>query len=94
MAAPGATVAGAKSELQGIAKRLEQQYPRTNTNFGATVIALQENLVGDVRPALLALEVGFGQANAVAEIATEASGTVELVRDLAGIDRVVCVRWE
>ena len=58
---PGATVERAKVEMEGIAARLADQYPDTNTGYGAGVVPLRGFLVGDVRPALLALlgAVGF-----------------------------------
>jgi putative ABC transport system permease protein len=50
---PGVTVPQAKAEAVTIAARLERQYPDTNTGRSATVIAFQDDLTGDVRPALL-----------------------------------------
>src|SRR5688500_8271498 len=38
-----------------ISERLEREYPRENTGWGATVIPLHELLVGDVRRALVML---------------------------------------
>jgi putative ABC transport system permease protein len=58
--APGATVERAAVELAQIARRLELQYPQTNTHFGATVIPLRESIVGNVRPALLVMLGGVG----------------------------------
>jgi putative ABC transport system permease protein len=58
--APGATVGQAKSELEVISRRLEQEYPQDNAGWGATVIPLQENLVGEVRPTLLMLLAAVG----------------------------------
>jgi predicted permease len=52
---PGASVEQAKSQLAAISKRLEQQYPEDDAGWGATVVPLREELVGDVRPALLIL---------------------------------------
>ncbi|HYM11188.1 MAG TPA: ABC transporter permease [Bryobacterales bacterium] len=52
---PGVTLEQARSEMRGIARRLEQQYPRTNTDSTARVTPLQEMTVGSVRPALLIL---------------------------------------
>jgi methylase of polypeptide subunit release factors len=43
---------------------------------------------------MLALEVGYGQASAVARLVEGRSATVIVRKDLAGIDRVVCARWE
>ena len=53
--APGATLEGAATEMEAIARRLEQEYPESNTAWGATVMGLQESLVGDLRPAFLIL---------------------------------------
>jgi putative ABC transport system permease protein len=50
--APNVTVTQATSELVTITRRLEQQYPESNTNMSGAVIPMQEFLVGDVRPAL------------------------------------------
>ena len=47
--APGSTVAQAQSEMDAISKRLEQDYPQANAGWGATVVPLQELIVGDVR---------------------------------------------
>ena len=52
---PGASVAGARAQMDAIAARLAAQYPADNKGWGATVIPLHEDLVGDVRPALLVL---------------------------------------
>jgi putative ABC transport system permease protein len=49
---PGVTVERARADLAAIAARLAEQYPQSNTGFGATVAPLQENLVRDVKPAL------------------------------------------
>ena len=38
-----------------ISRRLEQQYPDANKDWGARVLPLHEDLVGDVRPSLLVL---------------------------------------
>jgi putative ABC transport system permease protein len=58
--ARGADLAQAKSELEVISKRLEQEYPQENAGWGATVIPLHEVVVGDVRPTLLMLLVAVG----------------------------------
>jgi putative ABC transport system permease protein len=41
--------------MSAIAARLEQQYPQTNTALGAKVVPIHEELVGNLRPALLIL---------------------------------------
>ena len=52
---PGITPQQAESNLQAIAKNLERQYPQTNDQIGATAVPLREQLVGQIRPALLVL---------------------------------------
>jgi putative ABC transport system permease protein len=51
----GVDVAQAKSELGAISSRLEQLYPEDDKGWSATVVPLREQLVGDVRTALLVL---------------------------------------
>jgi putative ABC transport system permease protein len=52
---PGVTIKAAESELRAISERLQQQYPDTNTNRSVALVPLLEDIVGDVRPALLML---------------------------------------
>jgi predicted permease len=68
---PGVTLAQAQSELSAIAKRLEMQYPESNSQQGAVVVALREQLSGRERPMLLALmgTVGFLLLIACANVA-------------------------
>ncbi|HKW56389.1 MAG TPA: ABC transporter permease [Candidatus Acidoferrum sp.] len=51
----GVQVAQAKADLSAISSRLEQLYPEDDKGWGATVRPLREDMVGDVRPALLVL---------------------------------------
>src|SRR5271154_3234721 len=51
----GVTREQARTEMVGITKRLEQQYPDYNTGISADVVGLQDRLVQNVRPALLLL---------------------------------------
>ncbi|PYJ85766.1 MAG: ABC transporter permease, partial [Verrucomicrobia bacterium] len=53
--APGVTVEQAQSELNVIARQLEQQYPIYNTGWGVSLTPIREQIVGDVRPILLVL---------------------------------------
>jgi putative ABC transport system permease protein len=57
---PGISVAQATSEMQAISQRLEREYPQANTGWGATVIPLQELIVGDIRPTLIMLLAAVG----------------------------------
>src|SRR5712664_498898 len=50
----GVTVERAGTEMAGIAKQIERQFPE-NKGLGAKVVTVREQLVGDVRPALLIL---------------------------------------
>src|SRR5437867_4781758 len=58
---PGITLKQAQAEMETIAARLAQQYPDYNTRIGAVVVPLHEEVVGDIKPALLILlgAVGF-----------------------------------
>ncbi len=51
----GVDIVQAKSDLSAISARLEQQYPEDDKGWGATVIPLREQMVGNVRTALLVL---------------------------------------
>ena len=68
---PEATVGQARDDLGAVMSRLEEEFPRSNAGFGAAVNPLQEQLVGDVRTALLVLAgaVGFVLLIACANVA-------------------------
>ena len=57
---PGVTVAEAQAELSTIAAALEREYPNDNRGQGASVRPLATDIVGELRPALLALLAGAG----------------------------------
>ena len=52
---PGVTERQAQADVDTIAKRLEQQYPDTNTRRGFYVEQTLRSMVADIRPALLIL---------------------------------------
>ena len=52
---PGVTLKQAQAELDTISNRLAQQYPADDKGWGAVAIPLRDDLVGDVKPALLIL---------------------------------------
>ncbi len=51
----GVSLEQARSEMEAIAKRLEQESPDADAGWGVTVAPLHRDLVTDVRPALLVL---------------------------------------
>ena len=51
----GVDIRQAQAELSAISTRLEQLYPEDDKGWGAIIVPLREQLVGDVRPALLVL---------------------------------------
>jgi putative ABC transport system permease protein len=52
---PGVPVTAAQADLDAVSVRLEQQYPAENKDWGALVVPLHEDLVGDARLSLLVL---------------------------------------
>jgi putative ABC transport system permease protein len=51
----GVTPKQGQAELDAISNRLVQQYPKDNKGWGALVVPMREEMVGDARPALLIL---------------------------------------
>lgn len=51
----GVSIRQAQAEMETIAARLARQYPVSNAGYQAKVISLRDEIVGDVRPALLTL---------------------------------------
>jgi release factor glutamine methyltransferase len=84
-------------EIEALEPEVSKWEPRIALDGGEDGFALIRRLVQDcaarVRPRLLALEVGYGQAEAVGAIVRAFGPEPWFVRDLAGIDRIVCARW-
>jgi putative ABC transport system permease protein len=77
---PGTDLTQAQAEMSTISRRLEQTYPEDDKGWGAVVVPMRDQLVGDARPALLVLlgAVGFVLLIACANVAN-----LVLVRTLA-----------
>lgn len=86
------------SEIACLQREIRDWEPRMALDGGPDGLDVVRCLIDDcgrrVRPALLALEVGAGQAHEVHTLALHA-GAVRawIVPDLAGIERVVCAAW-
>jgi predicted permease len=56
----GVTIEQARADLQTIAARLADAYPQSNRGWSVGLVPLQEQVTGNVRPALLALRGAVG----------------------------------
>lgn len=85
-------------EIEALEPEVSKWEPRVALDGGQDGFALIRRLIDDcssrLRPRLLALEVGYGQANAVGAFVREAGAEPWFVKDFAGIDRIVCARWQ
>jgi predicted permease len=97
---PQITIDQAKSQLAAISTRLAQQYPEDDKGWGATAIPLHEQMIGDVRTALLVLlgAVAFVLLIACANVAnlvlakTLARGKEMAIRSALGAGRMILLR--
>ena len=76
---PGVSRERAQSEMTAIAERLEQSYPDANQGIGAKVVPLNEQVVGNVKPALWVL---MGAVALVLLIACANVANLSLARSL------------
>ena len=74
---PQATPAQARSEMEGIAARLAEEYPAANDQFGVAFKPIRDAFVSDMRPAILTL---FGAVTFVLLIACANVANLLLVR--------------
>ena len=97
---PGVSLSQAQSDIAGIMRRLEQEFPKTNSGLGSNVVPLHTQLVGDVRGILFILlgAVGFvlliactNVANLMLARATERDREIA-IRTAVGASRLRLIR--
>src|SRR5258708_9594744 len=76
---PRVTIERAQAEMNAISQRLERDYPQEDTGWGATIVTLQELIVGNIRTTLLML---LGAVGLVLLIACANVGNLLFARGL------------
>ena len=57
---PGVTLADAKADMEVVARNLAAEYPVADKDVGVTLVSMKDDIVGGVRPFLLALLAAVG----------------------------------
>src|SRR5918999_1300218 len=97
---PGVTIEQAQAELDSIAERLAQQYPRANSDQMIQLVSLRDHLAGDLRPSIgllsgaVVLLLLIAMANTANLLMARTSARVReiAVRTAIGADRNRLVR--
>ena len=52
---PDVAISQAQSEMEIVARQIEQQYPDVNTGLSVNIVSLHKQIIGNIKPALLVL---------------------------------------